>query len=382
MHLQQDKDDTRLISTNIYEDDIISGGEKKLREAIRYSLDACSPSVVFVVCGCTTQIMMDDVVGLITEMDTGTPIIPLFAPGFQGNYNTGVQSALLSLAALMEPTPEQELRDQGPEKPARDGLAQGWLAQKPCAGPTQEQGQSVNLIGLFPDDFQVANDIAQIARLLGPLIHLNAVFPFAPLKAVRVMPFASLNLVLPGFEGLGKHMEKTFDVPYITVRYPYGLEASSRFVRQVYSFFGLPCDAIVDENEQDVLERLLPFQDHIKHLLAAPCAVIGDGNQGRALHAFLDKELAMCVELFDTGEYGDLHEIGQKLATSPVALLFGDSFSKGIAREMGIPHINYRYPVVDQITCSARCYAGYEGCLYLVEDIINTVLRHDTEHAT
>jgi nitrogenase molybdenum-iron protein beta chain len=346
MHMQQDMDDTRLLSTGLYEDDIIGGGEKKLREAIRYALDVCNPSVVFVVCGCTPQIMEDDVAGIIAQMDTNVPLIALLAPGFQGNCHTGTQNALLSLVGLIEPT---QMRDK-----------------------------TVNLIGLFPDDFQMTGDVAQIKRLLSPFIHLNAIFPCAPLKAVRTMASASLNLVLPGFEEVGRYMKDTFGVPYLVVSYPYGLEASSRFAQQVYSFFGLSDDSLMRENEQTVLEKLLPFQSHIRQLLAAPCAVIGDSNQGVALQAFLDRELAMCVELFDTKDYGDLHEIEKKLADSPVALLFGDSFSKGIAQKMDIPHINYCYPVVDQITCSARGYAGYEGCLYLVEDIINTIIRYDT----
>jgi len=78
-------------TTDLSENDIIFGGEKKLFKAIQDIHDRYSPSAVFVYSTCVTALIGDDLdaVCKAATAKIAIPVIPVHAPGFAGSKNLG-----------------------------------------------------------------------------------------------------------------------------------------------------------------------------------------------------------------------------------------------------------------------------------------------------
>ncbi|MHC5720546.1 MAG: nitrogenase component 1, partial [Nostoc sp.] len=78
-------------TTDLGENDVIFGGEKKLYKAILELKERYQPAAVFVYATCVTALIGDDVdaVCKAAAEKIGTPVIPVIAPGFIGSKNLG-----------------------------------------------------------------------------------------------------------------------------------------------------------------------------------------------------------------------------------------------------------------------------------------------------
>jgi nitrogenase molybdenum-iron protein beta chain len=342
-HIQSRLNDMRQLSSVVYETESVMGGGKKLGEAMRYALDNFKPSVLFVLSGCIPEIIGDDIVAAAEDVASAVPVIPLRVPGFKDDYETGMLRAVEKLTDYM--------------------------------APSETIPNSVNLIGICSDDFHIDADMPVLKALLGPDLHLNAVLCYDTFDKIRNAPRAACNIVFPGFKTIGELMLQKFGIPFKVVGYPYGMAATSDFVRTVHEPFGIECGEINKKNEDALLQKLSPVSNYIGNLGQVPCAVVGNRLFGGAMTKVLSSELGMSAVFYDTGEYRDFREIERKIEASPAAIIFGDSFSRGIADRLHIPHISCFYPVLDRIACSPGTYAGYEGLTYLIEDVVNAAMN-------
>jgi len=343
-HIQSRWHDLPHLSTVVYENEVVMGGEARLRETIQWALDNYHPSVLFVVNGCIPEIIGDDMAAIASEFANGpVPVIALSAPGFNGDETTGLLEVMRRLVGCMQ---------AGTKRP-----------------------HSVNLLGLCADDFQIDNDIKEMRSMLAPTITVNAVISYDNFENIIHAPRAEYNIVFPGFESIGELMQKEFDLPYKVLEYPYGMALSTAFIRESHALFGLDATKVTAQHEGELLRRLSPVANFVNNLGHIPCAVIGNRLFGGAMNHMLCDEMGMNVAFYDTSIYRDYYEIGKQLETGATCLIFGDTFSRGIAEKLDIPHISSFYPVLDRITCSPRTYAGYTGLSYLLEDIVNAAMN-------
>ncbi|BAY66100.1 nitrogenase MoFe cofactor biosynthesis protein NifE [Calothrix brevissima NIES-22] len=78
-------------TTDLTENDVIFGGEKKLYKAIAEIHKRYNPAAIFVYATCVTALIGDDMdaVCKTAAEKLGTPVIPVIAPGFIGSKNLG-----------------------------------------------------------------------------------------------------------------------------------------------------------------------------------------------------------------------------------------------------------------------------------------------------
>lgn len=97
-------------TTDISENDIVYGGEKRLFRAIREVIEKYNPPAVFVYQTCVTALIGDDieVVCKAAREKFGKPIIPINAPGFVGSKNLGNKLAGEALLDYVIGTEEPE----------------------------------------------------------------------------------------------------------------------------------------------------------------------------------------------------------------------------------------------------------------------------------
>lgn len=89
--------------TDLQEQDVIRGGEKKLAAFLRELIAAHQPKAAFVYSTCIAGLIGDDVgaVCRAAAADTGIPVIPVMAEGFKGTKKDGYRAACDALATLI-----------------------------------------------------------------------------------------------------------------------------------------------------------------------------------------------------------------------------------------------------------------------------------------
>ena len=90
-------------STDLQEQDIIFGGEKKLYEALVELIDRHNPAAAFVYSTCIVGIIGDDLEGVCkrVEREKGIRVIPVQSEGFKGNKREGYNAACKAMFRLV-----------------------------------------------------------------------------------------------------------------------------------------------------------------------------------------------------------------------------------------------------------------------------------------
>jgi len=382
-------------SSNIQEAEVVFGGEDRLREQIRNTLDVIDGGLYVVVTGCVPEVIGDDIFAVVSDFrEEGTPIIGAATGGFRGNSYWGYD---LVLQALGKDYLERDL--------------------------PKEKGR-VNLWGIVPymDPFWRGN--LEGARLLLEQIGLRVNSFFTAddtLEEIRTAGAAELNIVVSDVYGQGAAglFSELHGTPSLTVCLPVGPSTSGEFLRAVGTALGLEKDkveAVITREKRHYYRTLEPLVDCWNDLdLQRYTVVIGDANYSVALTRFLADdlgwlpELSVCTDQLtgeeqrsltervcglvsgfpvnfvfetDTGEVlghlnrGRPRSRGEKYYnTFSPAFVVGSSLDRELARGLGAAHLSVSFPVANRAVLD-RGYTGYRGGLRLVEDLLSAIVAN------
>ena len=191
-------------STDLREQDVIFGGEKKLAGAIDEIVARYSPEVVFVYATCIVGVIGDDIEAVCREAEKkhSIKVIPVQSSGFAGNKSMGYKAACNALLRLMDTSQsvEKDLKDQKE-------------ANAPC----------LNFLG----DFNLAGEIWIITDYLKKIgVNIQAKIT-GDSRAEEIMgaPKAALNVVqcAGSMTYLAKAMEEKYGIPFVKVSF-FGVE--------------------------------------------------------------------------------------------------------------------------------------------------------------
>jgi nitrogenase molybdenum-iron protein alpha/beta subunit len=196
-----------LVSSALAESDIVFGGEEALARAI-HAVCERDVSTVFVLSTCIVDTIGDDVEAVCSR-GFPVPVIPIKTAGFLGgNFQDGVNNALIALATLAEPV-EKDLR--------------------------------VNIIGEMNLEYEVEENYAEVVRLL-TLLGLNTGVRFVhniSLDEISDLGAARLNILRdPSLVPVGEHLRSRFGTPYVP-SFPTGLSDTLSFIRTVAGSCGI-----------------------------------------------------------------------------------------------------------------------------------------------
>lgn len=380
-------------STNITETEIIYGGDSRLSEEIAATLELIDADLFVVTTGCMTEIIADDVKGVLNSFkDSEKPILAIETGGFRGNSYKGYEITLEKL--FMEYTERTEKKDK----------------------------KLVNIFGLVPafDPF-FRGDLAEIKRLLEELgLRVNTFFTNdQTLENLRGAGAASLNIVLSRVYGnvAAKSFEEKHGVPFYITELPIGPTATDEFLRSISKILGIRNkkaeEVIAKENNNyyKFVERVADFytDGDFQHY----SVVVGNSNNVISLIRFLREDLGwipklavITDELDDNqkrniikrfGELGfsekvklvfetDTSKIQEHLSKiapitnteryfdklSPLFIL-GSALEKDLASTFSAKTLTVSYPILNRVIFD-RNYAGYSGGLNLFEDLLNSIL--------
>lgn len=281
-------------STDLSEEDIIFGGEKKLTSAIEGIMKKHKPKIIFIYVTCIVGVIGDDVEAICraAESKYSIPVIPVKAPGFSGNKSKGYRAAGDALMNLFR-------RNIYPKV------------------------KGVNILG----DFNLAGEIWIVKEYLEK-IGINVVSTItgdASYDNLKKASSASYNIVqcAGSMTALAKKMEAEMDIPFIKISFV-GLEDSKNSLLKIASLFG---DRDTIDRAKELIEkeekRIIPILNSYKENLKGKKAAIYVGGGFKAISLIKQfKELGMDTVLVgtQTGKKEDYEVINSLVDNGTVVL--------------------------------------------------------------
>jgi len=226
----------RGFTTEMLENDVIFGGEKKLYKAIldlaeRYKDQA---RAIFVYATCVTAMTGDDVEAVCTAAQgkVAIPIIPVNTPGFIGDKNIGNRLAGEILFKYVIGTTEPPLLGEYP----------------------------INLIG----EYNIAGDLWGMLPLFDRLgIQILSCFSGdSKFEELRYAHRAKLNIIIcsKSLTNLAKKMQKTYGMPYLEESF-YGMTDTAKALRDIARELDNIVGGLEKRVMQDRVERLIDEEE-------------------------------------------------------------------------------------------------------------------------
>ena len=243
----------RGFTTEMLENDVIFGGEKKLYTAI-IDLAGRYPEAraIFVYATCVTAMTGDDVeaVSKAVSEKVGIPIIPVNTPGFIGDKNIGNRLAGEILFKYVIGTAEPPVLGEFP----------------------------INLIG----EYNIAGDLWGMLPLFDRLgIQILSCFSGdAKFEELRYAHRAKLNVIIcsKSLTNLARKMQKNFGMPYLEESF-YGMTDTAKALRDIARELDNTVGGLEKRVMQDRVERLIKEEEASCRTAIAPFRVRLEGKR-------------------------------------------------------------------------------------------------------
>ena len=229
-------------TTDLSENDIIFGGEKKLYKAILEVQQRYQPAAVFVYNTCVTALIGDDLEAVCQKASerTGIPIVPINSPGFAGTKNLGNRMGGEVLLEYVIGTAE----------------------------PEYTTPYDINLIG----EYNIAGELWSVLPLfekLGIRV-LSKITGDATYKEVCYAHRAKLNVLIcsKALINVARKMEERYGIPYTEESF-YGIADMNQCLRNIAAKLGDRdlqdrVEKLIAEESANLDRELAPYRDRLK----------------------------------------------------------------------------------------------------------------------
>jgi nitrogenase molybdenum-iron protein beta chain len=357
-------------STNTYEKEVVFGGESRLKEQIENTIELIDGDRYVVLTGCTSELIGDDIKGIINEFKDDVSIIFAETAGFRGSSYEGYE-------ILLDAFIDQVVKDK-PKKP-----------------------NLVNIIGIVPSqDVFWEGNLTEMERILNEIgLEVNTLFNDQDIEGLSA---ASLNIVLSPWVGVksAQKLEEKYGTPYIVNPIPIGVDQTNTFLQKIGKILDVDVSEVIAREEAKTYKSIDKVADFIIDFdVQLKFATITDSNYAIAINKFFVNEFGWIPSLAVISdeipkEYKELirNELSFENTLSPDILfesdtfkihesiekdapefLFGSSLDKDFAGTIGATKLSVAFPITDRVIID-RGYAGYKGVINLLEDALSEVV--------
>jgi nitrogenase molybdenum-iron protein beta chain len=376
---------TSTPSSNAAEREIIFGGENRLEEQIRTTMEIMDGDLYVVISGCQVEMIGDDIRGVVENLGNKN-VLAVQTPSFRGNSQHGYDLLF-----------EKLVRDFIPRREAK-------------------KAKAVNVFGVIPgNDVFYKGNLKEIKRVLGLAgIEANTfIGEGETLENFLDAGSAALNIVLSDVYAplTAKAFAEAHGIPFIREQMPIGFFQTEKFLRNTGKALAVDEGVITAalKHEEDIyfdyFERIADTYNDID--LQRYGLIAADSNYAPALANFISDELGWIPHLamitdpvadenrealerrfknyasgleprvyFNTGAQALKHYVAESWERnrnhqyyeplSP-AVIFGSVYERDFAEELGAPLLAISFPVTSRVVFN-KAYAGFNGGLALAED--------------
>ncbi|MBI4666229.1 MAG: nitrogenase iron-molybdenum cofactor biosynthesis protein NifE [Nitrospinae bacterium] len=239
-------------TTDLNNNDVVFGGEKKLYKAVREIAAKYSPPAIFVYQTCVTSMIGDDLEALCKAVSAkaGVPVIPVDAPGFTGTKNFG-------------------------NRLAGDSLLKNVIGTRE---PVTYHPFNVNLIG----EFNIAGELWGILPLLDRL-NIRLICSLsgdARFHEVAMMHRANVNMMVcsRALLNVARRMKEKYGIPYFEGSF-YGSGNTSEALITIARLIG--DEGLIKRAEALAVEetaRIAPRLEKLRERLSGKKALLYTGG--------------------------------------------------------------------------------------------------------
>ncbi len=255
-------------TTDLQDEDIVFGGEKKLRRAVQEAWDNFHPRAIGIYSTCPVGLIGDDVHAVARDAQEllGIPVLAFSCEGYKGVS----QSAGHHIAN---------------NKLMSDVIGKKDLAEVPL--------HTINILG----EYNIGGDSFEIERILTQCgIRVQAVLSGdIKFEDVETAHNANLNVVMchRSINYIGEMMETKYGIPWIKVNF-IGAESTAKSLRKIATYFD---DAALTARIEDVIAeemtQVQPVLDVVKPRTEGKLAMLFVGGSRAHHYQELFKDLGM-----------------------------------------------------------------------------------------
>lgn len=367
------------------EDAEVFGGRRSIAKSVRNLVKRYDPSFIGIISTCLSGTTGDDIEGSVRQVKAEfsgetTEILLLKISNYSGSHTGGYDTA--SRAAL------QHLVKSPGKTNGRVNLIPGIINP----GDIREVKRMMNAMGV---PFTVLFDlppalIAPPETGTAPLSHGRT-----PLADLADALNASGTVALCGHAGgaAAAYLYREFRVPGLYGPLPVGIESTDRFLENVLKLSRADKPAALN-NERSRLERAVA--DAIAYTTGKKVALTADSDLLLSMTRFvceLKMEPTVVMSSSPSAVFTlKINEMAAEFGVSPVVIagsdltrfeatvkdtgadvVFGPSYTAGIANEAGLSLVRIGFPIYDQPSCHRWPILGYKGGLRLLDLIVGAV---------
>lgn len=366
----------------------VFGGGPNLRQSLKTIFQVYKPDVVAVHTTCLSETIGDDIPSIVRKAEDdglipeGKFVIHANTPSYVGSNVTGFSNMVKAMVDY--------LASRDFEKTSEVNVIPGYVDPADMR-EIKRMLEELNITGtVFPDTSDVLDT---------PMTGAYEMFPKGGVTTEQLMKTGSSKstLALGAFasEAGALALESKCGVPFQVLDLPIGIKATDQFVKSVLSIAGeqRPSPSMIDDRGR-VLDMMTDMQHY---LYGKKVALYGDPDQVIAMTDFLVSAGMRPVYVI-TGTPGkrfedrvkrilredasncvvrssaDLFYLHQLIKNKSVDLLIGNTYGKYIARAEDIPFVRYGFPILDRVGHGFFPTFGYRGAMYLLTNIVNTLL--------
>ncbi len=257
-------------STDMQDEDIVFGGEKKLRRAIREAYDIFKPKAISIFATCPVGLIGDDVHAVAREMkeELGINVFAFSCEGYKGVS----QSAGHHIA--------------------NNGIFKHVVGLDDTVGPGEYR---INLMG----EYNIGGDSFEIERLLDDCgISLVSTFSGnSSIDGFANSHTADLNTVMchRSINYIAEMMEVKYGIPWIKINF-IGAEATAKSLRKIAQYFGE--SKLIERVEQVIateMPAVLKARDEVRARCEGKTAMLFVGGSRAHHYQELFKEIGMKI---------------------------------------------------------------------------------------
>ncbi len=379
------RESAEVAVSSLSEDAAVYGGAKNLTEAIKNIKSRLSPEAIGICTTCMSETIGDDV-KLISKkalQDKSIKIFPASTPSYVGTHLMGYDNALRTLVETLAQKGEPNNKINiitGVINPGDIREIKNMLrilnVQSIFLSDISETLDSPILPGghkpLLPEGGTRLSDIADSANSLGTV----AICRTAGSAAV--------------------YLKNKFNVPAALDPAPIGVTNTDKFVQNICRLSGAPIpheieiergrliDCMVDVHHYMFGRKVAIFGDpDIVSAIVRFCAEAGM-SPTVAMTATRHRDFAPDIKAVNSEyrtdtqilEGTDLYEFHEVVKAHGAELIVGNSKGKDIADDENIPLVRVGFPVYDRVGVYRYPIIGYNGSIYLLDQMTNAILGH------
>lgn len=349
-------------STDLREEEVIFGGEKKLYAALTELIAAYRPKAAFVYATCIIGLIGDDIQAVCRKVagESGIPVIPVHSEGFRGSKKDGYKAACEALYQLIG--------------------ADDRTPVSPC---------SINILG----DFNLAGETWMIKAYydrMGVEV-VSCITGDGRVDEIRRAHRAAMNVVQcsGSMTHLAKMLEKDHGIPFERVSY-FGIEDTADALYRVARKFDDP-DILTRTQElvRSEVERIYPLIEDYRQGLNGKKAAIYVGGSFKAfslVKALRHLGIQTAIVGSQTGNREDYEylesicddgtiivddtnplELSRFMMEKNVDLLIGGVKERPIAYKMGVAFCDHNHERKEAL-------AGFEGMINFCREVYGSVM--------